>query len=160
MRLFALFFNHCVEHQWLQGCRWCQDKSWYAAFPCHLYCALLFYPFWCWTIFQIATSGANEGYFTEETVLNRVPGLLLILAAIYLVMGLLGENDVWPTLIFSTKKRPKLWLPSHNVWKLSKKVSFSTLRAKRAPFLFKLNVFELSRQKSILEFAVVMQILA
>ena len=44
-------------------------------------------------IFQIATSGPNEGYFTEETVLNRVPTLLLILAAIYLVMGLLGEND-------------------------------------------------------------------
>jgi len=40
--------------------------------------------------YNIATSGANEGYFTEETVLNRVPGLLLILAAIYLVMGLLG----------------------------------------------------------------------
>merc|ERR1711963_835134 len=34
--------------------------------------------------YKIATSGPNEGYFIEETVLNRVLGLLLILAAIYL----------------------------------------------------------------------------
>ena len=40
--------------------------------------------------FQIETSGPNKDYFTEEAVLDRVPGLLLILAAIYLVMGLLG----------------------------------------------------------------------
>lgn len=40
---------------------------------------------------QIDTSGANAGYFTEETVLNRVPGLLLILAAIYLVLGFFGS---------------------------------------------------------------------
>jgi len=41
--------------------------------------------------FKISTMGPNKGYFTEETVLNRVPGLLLILASIYLVMGLLGS---------------------------------------------------------------------
>ena len=42
-------------------------------------------------LLQISTSGPNAVYFVEEAVLNRVPGLLLILASIYLVMGLLGS---------------------------------------------------------------------
>ncbi len=41
--------------------------------------------------FQITTSGPNEGYFIEETLLNRVPNLLLILSVIYLVLGISGS---------------------------------------------------------------------
>jgi hypothetical protein len=41
--------------------------------------------------FQIERIGPNAGYFTEEIVLNRVPGLLLLLAGVYLVLGLFGS---------------------------------------------------------------------
>ena len=37
-----------------------------------------------------ASSGPDEGYFTDEELLGRVPNLLLILAAIYLGLGLLA----------------------------------------------------------------------
>ena len=40
---------------------------------------------------QIERTGPNAGYFTEEIVLNRVPGLLLLLAGVYLVLGLFGS---------------------------------------------------------------------
>lgn len=41
--------------------------------------------------YQIERTGPNAGYFTEEIVLNRVPGLLLLLAGVYLVLGLFGS---------------------------------------------------------------------
>ena len=37
-----------------------------------------------------ASSGPDEGYFTDEELLSRVPNLLLILAGIYLGLGLLA----------------------------------------------------------------------
>ena len=37
-----------------------------------------------------ASSGPDEGYFTDEELLGRVPNLLLILAGIYLGLGLLA----------------------------------------------------------------------
>ena len=37
-----------------------------------------------------ANSGPDEGYFTDEDLLGRVPNLLLILAGIYLGLGLLA----------------------------------------------------------------------
>ena len=37
-----------------------------------------------------AASGVDEGYFTDPDLLSRVPGLLLILASIYLGLGLLA----------------------------------------------------------------------
>ena len=37
-----------------------------------------------------ASSGPDEGYFTDEELLGKVPNLLLILAAIYLGLGLLA----------------------------------------------------------------------
>ena len=41
-------------------------------------------------VLQPVTSGPEEGYFVDEALLDRVPSLLLILASIYLLMGLLG----------------------------------------------------------------------
>ena len=40
---------------------------------------------------------------------------------------------------------------THSVWKFPKKSHFTILRAKRATFIFILNIFEFSRQKSTLE---------
>ena len=42
-------------------------------------------------LFQTAIHGPNAGYFVEETLLNRVPGLLLILAGLYLLLGISGS---------------------------------------------------------------------
>ena len=39
----------------------------------------------------VATSGINKGYFTDPGVLERTPYLLLILGAIYFVMGITGS---------------------------------------------------------------------
>ena len=42
-------------------------------------------------LFQTAIHGPNAGYFVEETLLNRVPNLLLILAGLYLLLGISGS---------------------------------------------------------------------
>lgn len=48
-----------------------------------------------WFLFQPAKNGTDEGYFTDPAVLSRLPNLLLILAGIYVVMGLTGALLIW-----------------------------------------------------------------
>jgi len=61
----------------------------------------------------VATSGPDKGYFTDADLLARVPGLLLILAGIYFVLGLTGA--------FLIIQPPEDWLTRCAVRKMIKK---------------------------------------